>query len=61
MISTKNDYINYLVLKFARIADLKDNRTLDVIIKLDTLILDFENEVIYISLTRNQDVKFRLK
>ena len=60
VISTKNNYANQIVLKLARTADKKGNRTLSVITKPDTLIADSESEAIYVSLARNQDVEFRL-
>jgi len=48
------------VLKLARTADKKGHRTLGVITKPDTLIEGSESEAMYVSLTRNQDVEFRL-
>jgi hypothetical protein len=61
MILTKNDYANQIVLKLARAVDKKSNRTLNVITKLNTLIADFKNEVLYVSFAGNQNVKFRLE
>ncbi|KAL8826245.1 MAG: hypothetical protein Q9191_003922, partial [Dirinaria sp. TL-2023a] len=49
MISTKNDYANQIVLKLARAADKKSNRTLSVITKSDTLLADSESEAIRLS------------
>ncbi|KAL2040034.1 hypothetical protein N7G274_007437 [Stereocaulon virgatum] len=60
VISAKNDYANQIVLKLARIADQRGNRTLGVITKPDTLVPDSESEAMYVSLARNQDVEFRL-
>ncbi len=60
VVSAKNDYANQIVLKLARTADTKGNRTLGVITKPDTLIPDSESEAMYASLARNQDVEFRL-
>ena len=60
VVSTKNDYANQIVLKLARAADKRGNRTLGVITKPDTLIPGSESEAMYISLARNQDVEFRL-
>ena len=60
VISAKNDYANQIVLKLARAADKKGNRTLGVITKPDTLIAGSESEAMYVSLARNQDVEFRL-
>ena len=60
VVSAKNDYANQIVLKLARIADPKGNRTLGVITKPDTLVPDSESEAMYVSLARNQDVEFRL-
>lgn len=39
VVSAKNDYANQIVLKLARAADKRGNRTLGVITKPDTLIL----------------------
>lgn len=60
VVSAKNDYANQIVLKLARNADKKGNRTLGVITKPDTLIPNSESEAMYVSLARNQDVEFRL-
>ena len=60
VVSAKNDYANQIVLKLARAADKKGNRTLGVITKPYTLIVGSESEAIYVSLARNQDVEFRL-
>lgn len=60
VVSAKNDYANQIVLKLARAADKKGNRTLGVITKPDTLVAGSESEVMYVSLARNQDVEFRL-
>ncbi|KAL8824368.1 MAG: hypothetical protein Q9191_005100, partial [Dirinaria sp. TL-2023a] len=61
MISAKNDYANQIVLKLARAANKKSNRTLSVITKSDTLLAGFESEVMYVSLAGNQNVEFRLE
>ena len=58
IIFTKNDYANQIVLKLARVIDKGDSRTLNVIMKIDILIASFESEVRYISLAKNQNVKF---
>lgn len=60
VVSAKNNYANQIVLKLARAADKKGNRTLGVITKPDTLIPGSESEALYVSLARNQDVEFRL-
>jgi len=60
VVSAKNDYANQIVLKLARAADKKGNRTLGVITKPDTLIAGSESEALYVSLAGNQDVEFRL-
>jgi hypothetical protein len=60
VVSAKNDYANQIVLKLARAADKRGNRTLGVITKPDTLIGGSESEAMYVSLARNQDVEFRL-
>ena len=56
VVSAKNDYANQIVLKLARAADKKGNRTLGVITKPDTLMAGSESEAMYVSLARNQDV-----
>lgn len=60
VVSAKNDYANQIVLKLARAADKRGNRTLGVITKPDTLVANSESEAMYVSLARNQDVEFRL-
>ena len=60
VVSAKNDYANQIVLKLARAADKEGIRTLGVITKPDTLIADSESEAMYVSLAKNQDVRFRL-
>ena len=60
VVSAKNDYANQIVLKLARAADKKGNRTMGVITKPDTLLAGSESEAMYVSLARNQDVEFRL-
>ena len=60
VVSAKNDASNQIVLKLARAADKKGNRTLGVITKPDTLIAGSESEAMYVSLAKNQDVEFRL-
>jgi hypothetical protein len=60
VVSAKNDYANQIVLKLARAADKRGNRTLGVITKPDTLNSGSDSEASYVSLARNQDVEFRL-
>lgn len=60
VISAKNDYANQIVLKLARTADKKGDRTLGVITKPDTLAPGSASERMFISLAKNQDVDFRL-
>lgn len=60
VVSANNDYANQIVLKLARAADKKGNRTLGVITKPDTLVPGSESEAMYISLAKNQGVEFRL-
>ncbi|PMD34432.1 dynamin family protein [Hyaloscypha variabilis F] len=60
VVSAKNDYANQIVLKLARAADKRGNRTLGVITKPDTLIAGSESEAMHVSLVKNQDVEFRL-
>ena len=44
VVSAKNDYANQIVLKLARTADKKGNRTMGVIPKPDTLLAGSESE-----------------
>lgn len=60
VVSAKNDFANQIVLKLARAADSTGSRTLGVITKPDTLRAGSDNEVMYVSLARNQEVEFRL-
>lgn len=60
VVSAKNDYANQIVLKLAREADPKGNRTLGVITKPDTLIPGSGSEDTFLALAQNQDVEFRL-
>jgi hypothetical protein len=61
VVSAKNNYANQIVLKLARAANKSSNQTLGVITKPDTLISGSESKAMYVSLTRNQDVEFRLR
>ena len=58
MISVKNNYANQIVLKLAYAADKKGNQTLNIITKFNTLMTGSESEAIYISIARNQDMRF---
>lgn len=60
VVSAKNDFANQIVLKLARAADSTGSRTLGVITKPDTLRAGSDNEAMYVSLARNQEVEFRL-
>ncbi|KAL5396794.1 hypothetical protein PMIN03_012942 [Paraphaeosphaeria minitans] len=60
VISAKNDYANQIVLKLARAADKKGNRTLGIVTKPDTLVPGSISERAFVSLARNQDVHLRL-
>ncbi|EAW11895.1 Dynamin family protein [Aspergillus clavatus NRRL 1] len=60
VVSAKNDYANQIVLRLARDADDSGQRTLGVITKPDTLVMGSESERMFISLAKNEDVKFRL-
>ncbi|EJP60730.1 Dynamin family protein [Beauveria bassiana ARSEF 2860] len=60
VVSAKNVYANQIVLKLARTADPDGMRTLGVITKPDTLNVGSESERSFLSLTRNQEVAFRL-
>ena len=48
------------MLKFAHAADKKGSQTLGVITKPDILMTGFKSEAMYISLARNQDMRFHL-
>ena len=58
VVSAKNDYANQVVLKLARAADPRGARTLGVITKPDDLVPGGERESVYLSLAKNDDVKF---
>ncbi|KAF2438824.1 dynamin family protein [Karstenula rhodostoma CBS 690.94] len=60
VISAKNDYANQIVLKLARAADKKGDRTLGIVTKPDTLVPGSTSERAFVSLARNQDVDLRL-
>ncbi|KAH7109000.1 P-loop containing nucleoside triphosphate hydrolase protein [Dactylonectria estremocensis] len=60
VVSAKNDYANQVVLKLARSADRKGNRTLGIITKPDTLLPASQSERSFLSLASNKDVEFRL-
>ena len=60
VVSAKNDYANQIVLKLARAADKRGNRTLGAITKPEILVAGSKGEAIYVSLARTQDVDFRL-
>ena len=61
MVSANNNYANQIVLKLARSADKKGNKTMSVITKPDNLLASSESEVMYVSLAENQNVEFRLE
>ena len=48
------------MLKLACAVNKKGNQTLSVITKSDTLVAGFKSEAMYISLARNQDMRFCL-
>ncbi|KAK6400425.1 hypothetical protein LTR81_024302 [Elasticomyces elasticus] len=60
VISAKNDYANQIVLSKARKVDPDGRRTLGIITKPDTLHPGSASEMSFISLARNQDVRFSL-
>lgn len=60
MISVQNDYINQIVLKFAREMNAEGKRTMRIITKPDTLSADSESELTFMHLTRNLNIEFRL-
>jgi len=60
VVSAKNDVGNQIVLRRAREVDPKGMRTLGIITKPDTLPMDSGSERAFLSLARNEDVKFQL-
>ena len=60
VISAKNDYANQIVLSKARKVDPDGRRTLGIITKPDTVHPASASELSFISLARNQDVRFSL-
>ena len=58
VVLVKNDYANQIVLKLAHAVNKKGSQTLGVITKPDTLMAGSENEAMYVSFIRNQDVGF---
>lgn len=59
-VSAKNDYANQIVLTKARKVDPEGKRTLGIITKPDTLYPGSAGESSFLSLARNQDVRFSL-
>jgi hypothetical protein len=53
IVSAENDYANQIVLKLARAANKRGNRTLGAITKPDILVAGSKSEAIYVSLARN--------
>ena len=60
VVLAKNDYANQIVIKLARDIDSKGVRTLDIIIKPNTLRVGSKSEKAFLDLTGNKDVVFRL-
>lgn len=60
MVSAKNNYANQIVLTKARKVDPEGKRTLDIITKPDTLYPGSASESSFLSLAKNQDVRFSL-
>ena len=60
VVSAKNDIGNQVVLERARELDPRGLRTLGIITKPDTLPRDSASERAFLSLARNEDVKFQL-
>jgi GTPase SAR1 family protein len=60
VVSAKNDVGNQIVLRRAREVDPQGMRTLGIITKPDTLPMDSSSEKAFLSLARNEDVKFQL-
>ncbi|KAK4197977.1 putative vacuolar sorting protein VPS1 [Triangularia verruculosa] len=60
VVSAKNDFANQVVLKLARKVDPTGSRTLGVITKPDDLIPGSDREALYLSLAKNEQVKFHL-
>ena len=60
VVSAKNDYANQIILKKARRVDPEGNRTMGIITKPDTLHPGSDSEAAFLSLAKNQDIKFKL-
>jgi hypothetical protein len=60
VVSAKNDYANQIVLTKARQVDPEGKRTLGIITKPDTLFPGSASESSFLSLAKNQDVRFSL-
>ncbi len=60
VISTINDYANQDILKKIRKVDPKEDRTLDIITKLDRLSFGSDSESAFLDLARNDDIFFKL-
>jgi hypothetical protein len=60
VVSAKNDYANQIVLTKARKVDPEGKRTLGIITKPDTLYPGSASESSFLSLAKNQDVRFSL-
>jgi len=60
VISTINDYVNQDILKKVRKVDSKEDRTLDIITKLDRLSFDSDSESAFLDLICNENIFFKL-
>ncbi len=60
MILATNDYVNQDILKKIRKVNFKEDRTLDIITKLDRLSFNFNSEQFFLDLTRNKNIFFKL-
>jgi GTPase SAR1 family protein len=60
VVSTINDYVNQDILKKVRKVDPEEDRTLDIITKLDRLSFGSGSESAFLGLIRNEDIFFKL-
>jgi GTP-binding protein EngB required for normal cell division len=60
VVSAKNDHANQMVLRLCRTIDPRGRRTLGIVTKPDTLLQGSPTEQKFISLVKNDDIKFSL-
>ncbi|CAH0057467.1 unnamed protein product [Clonostachys solani] len=60
VVSAKNDHANQIVLRLCRTIDPRGRRTLGIVTKPDTLLQGSPTEQKFISLVKNDDIKFSL-